>query len=75
FSDALRSSKAYPAIPAWGQMETVVLTRDFGLMWDEVVRSHGDYGLTQLRNRLDIIQREMDVILTEAAKQWQKRGR
>ncbi|GBR73806.1 multiple sugar transport system substrate-binding protein [Candidatus Termititenax aidoneus] len=75
FSDALRSSKAYPAIPAWGQMETVVLTRDLGLMWDEVVRSHGDYSLTQLRNRLDIIQREMNVILTEAAKQWQKHGR
>ncbi|GBR76287.1 multiple sugar transport system substrate-binding protein [Candidatus Termititenax persephonae] len=82
FAEALRASRAYPCIPAWGQFETVVLTRQFGLMWDDVVRNLESFSVPQLKARLDGTKAEMDVILQTAVRDsgneqgswWAQRG-
>ena len=63
FSDAVKTAKAYPCIPAWGPIETVVLTRRFGLMWSDVVKDPEGFGYPKLKQHLDAAKQEMDVML------------
>ncbi|MDR1997316.1 MAG: sugar ABC transporter substrate-binding protein [Candidatus Margulisbacteria bacterium] len=63
FSDAVKMSKAYPCIPAWGPIETVVLTRRFGLMWSDVVKDPDGFGQFKLKQHLDAAKHEMDSML------------
>ncbi|MDR2431130.1 MAG: sugar ABC transporter substrate-binding protein [Candidatus Margulisbacteria bacterium] len=63
FSDAVKVSKAYPCIPAWGPIETVVLTRRFGLMWSDVVKDPEGFSQLKLKSHLDAAKQEMDIML------------
>jgi len=63
FSDAVKTARAYPCIPAWGPIETVVLTRRFGLMWSDVVRDPEGFSQARLKHHLDAAKQEMDVML------------
>ena len=63
FSDSVKMSKAYPCIPAWGPIETVVLTRRFGLMWSDVVKDPDGFDQARLKQHLDAAKQEMDIML------------
>lgn len=65
FSDSVRFSRAYPCISAWGPIETVVLTRRFGLMWDKVAKNPLAYSNTEVQNELNQAVKEINVILQQ----------
>ncbi len=65
FADSVTFSKAYPCIAAWGPIETVVLTRRFGLMWDKVVSNPAGFTVKNVQEELNQAAREMDVVLEQ----------
>ena len=65
FTDSVKNSKAYPCIAAWGPIETVVLTRRFGLMWDEVVKNSKAFDKNRVKEQMDMAAKEMDVVLEQ----------
>jgi multiple sugar transport system substrate-binding protein len=65
FYDSVSFSKAFPCIPAWGPIETVVLTRRFGLLWDEVVKNPDAFDQTKVKAQLDLAVNEMNVVLEQ----------
>lgn len=65
FSDSVRFSRAYPCIAAWGPIETVVLTRRLGLMWDEIVKNPSAFTAKKVKEQLDLASQEMNVVLKQ----------
>jgi len=65
FKDSVNYARAYPCIPAWGPIETVVLTRRFGLLWDKLSRDPEGFNVEKIEEELQIAAKEVDVILEQ----------
>lgn len=65
FADSVRFSKAYPCASSWGPIETVVLTRRFGLMWDKVAKNPTAYSNKEVQEELNQAAKEINVILQQ----------
>lgn len=65
FSDSVDFARAYPCVPGWGPIETVVLTRRFGLLWDKVVKDPAAMTKEVLKKELATAANEMNVVLEQ----------
>jgi len=62
FRDSVAYGRAYPCIPAWGPIETVVLPRRFGIMWNEVVKDSVGFNKEKLQKQLDLAAKEINAV-------------
>lgn len=62
YREAVKYGKAYPCIAAWGKLEPV-MTRRFGLMWDEVVGDPAAFTKEKLVKQLKIADDEVNGVL------------
>jgi multiple sugar transport system substrate-binding protein len=63
FTESVKFSHAYPCIAAWGPIETVVLTRRFGLMWDDVAKDAQGFSEKKIKEHLELAAKEVNVLL------------
>ncbi len=69
FRDSVAYTRAYPCVPAWGPIETVVLPRRFGIMWNEVIKDVAGFSEEKLKQQLDLASREMNTVPSMHKKQ------
>ncbi len=67
FKTAVKHARAYPCIPAWGPIETV-LTRRLGILWDHVAGVYGPYDENKIKSEIDKAVNEVDTILKVKAR-------
>jgi multiple sugar transport system substrate-binding protein len=65
FAQSLDFSKPYPCVPSWGPLETTVLTRRFGLMWDRVLKDLQHFDEETMQEEMNTAAREMDAVLNQ----------
>ncbi|QBS37749.1 extracellular solute-binding protein [Thermaerobacter sp. FW80] len=65
FVEAARYGRSYPAIPAWGPMETV-LVKHFGMIWDIAAGVRGTYSAESIQAELDAAAQEVNQILQQS---------
>ena len=65
FAKSLDFSKPYPCVPSWGPLETTVLTRRFGLMWDRVLKDLQHFDQETMQEEMNTAAREMDAVLNQ----------
>lgn len=64
YRDAIMYGKTYPCIASWGKLEPV-LTRRFGLMWDELLARPEKFSRENVRKNMELAAKEIDGILAE----------
>jgi len=62
FKDSVAYGRVYPCIPAWGPIETVVLPRRFGIMWDRVIKDSAGFTIEKVREQMEIAAEEINNI-------------
>jgi len=62
FRDSVAYGRAYPCVPSWGPIETVVLPRRFGIMWNEVVKNPQGFTNEKLQAQLDLAAKEINAV-------------
>ncbi|MFQ5614447.1 MAG: sugar ABC transporter substrate-binding protein [Anaerolineae bacterium] len=67
FVEAVDNGKSYPAIAAWGPLETAMV-KHLGALWDDVAGVNGPFDpATMIPTRLNEAVREVDTLLATAA--------
>lgn len=64
-ADYMKYGRAFPVVPAWGPLETVLL-KNIGQAWDVVGEVSGDYSDEKLLNVLQSAEQEMQIIIDQA---------
>ena len=63
YKDSVKFGKTYPCVPAWGPLETVVLTRRFGLFWDRLLKDPKGFDQEAIQDELNVAAKEMNSVL------------
>jgi multiple sugar transport system substrate-binding protein len=64
YREAILYGKTYPCIASWGKLEPV-LTRRFGLMWDELLVAPAKFSIDNVKKNLALAAKEINGILAE----------
>lgn len=62
FVDSAKAGKSYPAIAAWGPIESA-LQKNIGLLWDDVAGVNGTFQPSMVKTRLDAAAQEVNTII------------
>ncbi|MGB9679134.1 MAG: sugar ABC transporter substrate-binding protein [Thermoanaerobacteraceae bacterium] len=65
FKDISKFGRSYPAIPAWGPIENIMV-KHFGTLWDDVAGVNGPFKESMLVNEMNKSAEEVDGALKQA---------
>jgi multiple sugar transport system substrate-binding protein len=65
FKDLVQYGRVYPTVPYWGEIETSILTKRLGNLFDLAAEVNGPYSEEAVQKEIDGMVREVDAVIAQ----------
>jgi len=65
FKELVQFGRIYPSVPYWGEMETSILTKGLGNLFDIAAEVNGPYSEAAVKKEVDIMVREINSVIDQ----------